>query len=193
MIRFRIAALALTLSALLTAGLLASVKNGEKAPDFVLEDQSGKTVKLSDYTGKTVVLEWTNPECPFVQRHYKADALTTIKLAEKYKDVVWLRIDSSSGHDTAFNKKTAETWKLTSPILNDSKGVTGKAYGAKTTPHLFIIDKDGTVAYQGAIDSNADGDTKNPVNYVSKALEELAAGKRVSTPQTKSYGCSVKY
>jgi peroxiredoxin len=193
MIRFRIAALALVLSALLSTGLLASVKNGDKAPDFSLEDQSGKVVKLADFAGKTVVLEWTNPECPFVKRHYTADTQTTVKLADKYKDVVWLRIDSSKHHDTAFNKKTAESWKISSPILNDSKGVTGKTYGAKTTPHLFIVDKDGTVAYQGALDSNASGDEKSPVNYISKALDELSAGKRVSTPETKPYGCSVKY
>jgi peroxiredoxin len=173
-----------------TAGAAAI---GQPAPEFKLDDQTGKPVALSDHKGKIVVLEWTNIECPYVVRHTKSK--TSATLAEKYKDkdVVWLQIDSTNSHNTATNLKTVTDNNLPFQILNDSQGTVGKKYGAKTTPHLFIVAKDGTLAYAGGMDNDPDGKNSASINYVAKALEELTAGQAVSTPETKSYGCSVKY
>lgn len=189
----RLFSLMLVVALLMTTGVFAQVKNGQAAPDFNLQDHNGKSVKLSDLKGKIVVLEWFNQECPFVVAHYKDETRTMVKLADKYKDkdVVWLAVNSSKHHNVSINKETAEKWKLTFPILDDAKGTVGKTYGARTTPHMFIIDKQGMIAYQGAIDSGPK--EKIPTNYVAKALDELTAGSTVSTPETKPYGCSVKY
>jgi peroxiredoxin len=169
---------------------------GQQAPSFSLQDQTGKTVSLDDYKGKLVVLEWFNDECPFVQKHYKEGHMN--KLAKDYaeKDVVWLAINTTSSHDNDHNKAIAAKWNIDRPILNDQTSKTGKAYGATNTPHMFVIDKGGVVAYAGAIDSNRSSDTKDiegATNYVSKALDELLAGSNVSQPETKAYGCTVKY
>ena len=163
------------------------------APDFTLTDHLGNTLSLEDYEGKIIVLEWTNPDCPFVKRHYKAETMTT--LANKYmpKGVVWLTINSTNYADTEMNKKFVEQWGLKYPVLDDSDGKVGKLYGAKTTPHMFIIDTSGQIAYHGAIDDDPAGNKEEIVNYVGKALDELLAGKEVSTPEVKPYGCSVKY
>jgi peroxiredoxin len=167
---------------------------GAAAPDFSLQDQSGKTVKLSDYKGKIVVLEWFNQGCPYVVRHYKAKTMTTT--ADKYKgqDVVWLAVNTTQGKSAEDNKASAEAWGISYPILSDTSSSVAQAYGAKTTPHMFIIDKEGKLAYKGAIDddSSADGG-KASKNYVATALDELLAGKPVSTSETKAYGCGVKY
>lgn len=170
-----------------------SAKTGEKAPAFTLEDQAGKKVSLSDFPGKVIVLEWFNEECPIVQRCYQDGAMN--KLAGKYmeKGVVWLAINSTSDKDNAANKKADAAWKMARPILNDSAGTVGHAYGATNTPGMFVINKEGALAYMGAIDDNHTGDMKEPKNYVAQALDELLAGKPVSQPQTKQYGCSVKY
>ena len=168
----------------------ASVSAASPAPAFSLEDQDGKAVNLADLKGKIVVLEWTNPDCPFVQRHYQADTMTMTKLASKYKDsgVVWLAINSTNYMGRDKYKAWIKEHNLPYTILDDHTGAVGKTYGAKTTPHMFVIDKVGSIAYQGAIDDQA-----SKVNYVAQALEELLAGKAVSIPQTKPYGCSVKY
>jgi len=169
---------------------------GETAPAFELEDHKGKKVKLSDFKGETVVLEFINPGCPYVKRHYELGTMKS--LAERYKDkkVAWLAINSTHTMGREDNKKWAEENKLPYPILDDAKGKVGRSYGAKTTPHMFVIDKKGKLAYSGAIDNQATagGPAKEEtVNYVAKALDELLAGKPVSTPETKPYGCSVKY
>jgi peroxiredoxin len=167
---------------------------GATAPQFSLQDQDGKTVSLSDYSGKIVVLEWVNPECPFVQRHYAAK--TMINLANEFsgKGVVWIAINSTHTADNAANKSWVSQNSLTYPILNDSNGEVGKAYSAKSTPDMFIIDQSGKLVYDGAIDNDPAGDkSSDKVNYVQKALDEILAGKSVSEPQTKSYGCGVKY
>jgi len=179
-----------------TAGEKAAsaAKVGQPAPQFALQDQNGKTVSLNDLSGKVVVLEWFNDGCPFVQGAYKDNAMnnTATKLADK--GVVWLAINSTSGTNAEHNKQVAAEWKIDRPILDDSSGNVGHLYGAKTTPHMFVINKDGTLAYMGAIDNNANGDKKdNKVNYVEKAVNEILAGSSVSEPQTRSYGCSVKY
>ena len=184
-----VAAIALTTM----VALAAESNEPTKAKMFSLEDHNGNVVKLEDHKDKIVVLEWINPGCPFVVRHYKAKTFAT--LAEKYKDkdVVWLAIDSSHFTTNDKNKAWAEKHDLSYAILNDASGEVGKAYGAKTTPHMFIV-KDGMVVYNGAIDDDPRGKKgDDAINYVDKALQELLAGSAVSTPKTKPYGCGVKY
>jgi peroxiredoxin len=181
---------------LITPLLFAAEQTSTKAPDFTLANYDGKTVKLADYAGKIVVLEWFSYECPFCRYHYEKS--TTLKdITAKYKDknVVWLAINSTGSQETAKNKEFAEEFKVSHPILDDRKGVVGKAYGAKTTPHIFIIDAKGSIVYKGAIDNAPMGkpDGATLVNYADKALAELTAGKDVSTTETKPYGCSVNY
>jgi peroxiredoxin len=175
---------------------------GSTAPDFSLTDASGKTHSLSQYNGKTVVLEWFNPECPFVKKHYGSGNMQ--KLQEEYtgKGIVWLTIDSSApGTEGNLSPEQAEkittAWKThQTALLLDPEGKAGRAYGAKNTPNMVIINPEGKIAYEGAIDSKA---TPNPAdiptstNYVKAALDESLTGKPVSNPKTKPYGCSVKY
>ena len=170
----------------------AAATVGSKAPDFALQDQNGKEVKLSDYAGKIVVLEWWNEGCPYVQRH--AQEQTMQKVADQYKDkVVWLAISSNEGVSNEKNKQAVEKYKLSYPILNDSTTSVARSYGAKATPHMFVIDKQGKIAYSGAIDNDPEGQKKDDVNYVAKAVEALIKGESVSVAETKAYGCGVKY
>lgn len=165
---------------------------GEAAPDFTLVDHAGNEHSLSDYEGKTVVLEWTNPTCPFVVRHYKADTMTN--LAEANSDVVWLAIDSSNFVTAEAAAEWAEKEGINYPILLDANGKVGRMYEAKTTPHMFVINGEGTLVYNGAIDSDPRGNAEGEVtNYVATALKSVKAGKAVETASTKPYGCSVKY
>jgi peroxiredoxin len=167
---------------------------GAQAPNFTLEDQTGKKVSLSDFAGKIVVLEWINPDCPFVLRH--ANAKTMFTLAEKYggKNVVWLGINSTNYADRAVNAKWIAANHLPYPVLDDHMGEVGHAYGAKTTPHMFVIDPSGKLVYEGGIDDDPGGSKgSGALNFVDRALDELIAGKAVSTPESKPYGCSVKY
>jgi len=167
---------------------------GAQAPNFTLEDQTGKKVSLSDFAGKIVVLEWINPDCPFVQRH--ANAKTMYTLAEKYgaKNVVWLGINSTNYANRDTNAKWIATNHLPYSVLDDHDGEVGHAYGAKTTPHMFVIDPSGKLVYEGGIDDDP-GASKGAgaLNFVDRALDELTSGKAVSTPQSRPYGCSVKY
>jgi peroxiredoxin len=175
---------------------------GTAAPDFLLPDAKGNSHSLSQYKGKYVVLEWFNPECPFVKKHYGSDNMQ--KLQEQYtsKGVVWLTIDSNApgteGSITAEQaQKITASWKThQTALLLDPDGKAGRAYGAKNTPNMVIINPGGKIAYEGAIDSKASpnpADIPTSTNYVKAALDESLAGKSVSTPQTKPYGCSVKY
>ncbi|HEY8667809.1 MAG TPA: thioredoxin family protein [Tepidisphaeraceae bacterium] len=166
---------------------------GQAAPDFSLTNQEGKEIKLSELQGKLVVLEWLNPACPYVQRHYKAKTMAT--LADKYAEqgVVWLAINSTGHYSADAMKSFIDDHKLSYSILNDVKTDVAKAYGATTTPDMFVIDKDGKLAYMGAIDNDPDGKATERTNYVDQALQELLASKSVSTPETKSYGCHVKW
>lgn len=185
-----------------TAALAQDATLGAPAPDFTLTDLDGKKVKLSDYQGKTVVLEWFNPGCPFVVRsHTRGSLIDTAKKAQE-KGVVWLAINSGApgkqgtGVDT--NRKAAGEWKMSHPVLLDESGKVGKAYGATNTPHMYVIDSKGTLVYRGAIDNSPDGEGQSPkdgklVNYVTSALEDVAAGRAVKTSDTKAYGCGVKY
>lgn len=172
----------------------AKAKIGEAAPDFTLTDTDGKTVSLSDHAGKIVVLEWFNPDCPYVQRWYNEGGMNKVYDKYKDKDVVWLAINTTAGHSVDADKKAMERWKISRAVLNDSDGKVGRAYGAQTTPHMYIIDKEGRLVYRGAIDDDERGSKGDKaVNYVGKALDELLAGESVSTPESRPYGCSVKY
>ena len=169
------------------------VRPGDRAPDFALKNQDGKDVKLSDYKGKIVVLQWFNEDCPFIQRHYEAKTFSTLNSKYADRGVVQLAIDSTGASTAADNQKWVSSHALKFPILQDHDHQVAKAYGARTTPHMFVIDKDGKVAYSGAIDNDPDGDKSDRVNYVARALDELLAGKPVSKPETKSYGCGVEH
>jgi peroxiredoxin len=180
----------------------ATATVGKPAPDFSLKDLDGKEVKLASFKGKTVVLEWFNPGCPFVKKSHTVGSLVdTAKRATK-GGVVWLAINSGAagkqGAEPKENVDAAKTWSLGHPVLLDDTGVVGKAYGATNTPHMFVIDKTGKLVYAGAIDNSPDGEGKSAtdgklVNYVDATLEDLAANRAVRTPTTKAYGCSVKY
>lgn len=170
---------------------------GKTAPAFTLNSFDGTAISLSDYKGKIVVLEWLNYECPYVRYHYEKKN-TMIELADKYKaeNVIWLAVNSTKHLTPETDKEFADEHELDYPILSDNSGVVGLAYGAKTTPHIFIIDTEGNIAYDGGIDNSPLGrppEGEELINYVDKALTELIGGKTVSTPNTEPYGCSVKY
>lgn len=185
------ALLALTATALPAQ---AAVKVGQKAPSFILKDANGKSVSLSDYTGKVVVLEWTNPYCPFVQRHYREHTMTNLASEFGPQGVTWLAINSTSNQTDAQDETWSKKNHLDYPVLNDSSGKVGKEYGAKTTPDMYIINANGKLVYSGGIDNDPRGDKgASRVNYVKKALTETLAGKPVTTPMSKPYGCNVHY
>lgn len=164
------------------------------ADDFTLTDQDGRAHTLSSYRGKIVVLEWTNPDCPFVKRHHETKT-TMVDLAKAYadKDVVWLAINTTHYFDMTKNKEFAKRLAIPYPVLDDRGGAVGKLYGATRTPEMLVIDKAGRIVYHGAIDDDPKGDKAETVNYVKQALDETLAGKPVSTPHTAPYGCTVKY
>jgi peroxiredoxin len=175
---------------------------GSAAPDFSLTDANGKAHSLSQYKGKYVVLEWFNPECPFVKKHYGSGNMQKLQQQYTGKGVVWLTIDSNApGTEGNITPEQAQqitaSWRThQSALLLDPDGKTGRAFGAKNTPNMVVINPEGKIAYEGAIDSKATpnpADIPNSTNYVKAALDESLAGKPVTTPQTKPYGCSVKY
>lgn len=167
---------------------------GENAPDFELKDESGKTHKLSDYKGKIVVLEWTNPDCPYVERHYEAQTMKKTWDALGGADkVIWLAVDSSNSVKPEDSAKWKEEDKFEHAVLQDPSGQVGKKYDAKTTPHMFVVDADGVLKYSGAIDNDPRGKVEEPENYVEQAVSALLEGKPVDNKKTKPYGCSVKY
>jgi len=167
---------------------------GQPAPAFSLQDQEGKTISLADQAGKIVVLEWFNEDCPIDMRVYKQDD-SMGKLAHKWmgKGVVWLAVNSTKNKTNETNKKAAEKLGINWPILNDAAGDVGHLYGATNTPHMYVIDQTGKLVYMGAIDDDPQGEKSTKINYVDKALGELTSGTAISNPQTKAYGCSVKY
>lgn len=174
----------------------AGLAIGKPAPDFTLKGVDGKEYKLSDAKGKVVVLEWTNHECPFVKRH-QAEKKTMQNTFAKFqgKPVMWMAIDSTAtcAEKAGAIKEFATKNGTTYPILLDADGKVGKMFGAKTTPHMFVIDQKGNLAYMGAIDNDEKGDNAKATNYVEQAVDSLLAGSAVATAETKSYGCSVKY
>jgi peroxiredoxin len=173
---------------------------GDKAPAFKLTDTDGVEHTLAQYLadGKIVVLEWFNPDCPFIIKHHKTNQTMDETYATlKHKGVVWLAVNSGAagkqGAGLERNKKAREEYRMTFPVLLDETGSVGRAYGAKTTPHMFIIGKDGKLAYSGAIDDNASPTEYGTRNYIISALRGVLDGRAVPEPVTKPYGCSVKY
>jgi peroxiredoxin len=194
----------LTLTALCTATLQGAEtpKVGAPAPNFSLPDASGKTHSLDQYKGKYVVLEWFNPGCPFVQKHYKSDNMQALQKEFTAKGVAWLTIDSSAPGSQGYltpveaKKQKSELNMGSTAILLDPTGKVGHEYHATNTPHMFVLDPQGKLIYEGAIDSKASvdpEDIKSSTNYVKAALNEAMAGKPISTAETKAYGCSIKY
>jgi peroxiredoxin len=178
------------------------VKVGSEAPAFTLQDTDGKKHSLNDFRGKYVVLEWFNEGCPFVKKHYESGNMQKLQQEYTGKDVVWLSIASSApgeqGHVTPESaKKTIASWNMgNTKILLDHDGKVGRLYDAKTTPHMYVIDPEGKLVYQGAIDSKPTAnkaDVDGAENYVRVALDSSMAGKPVENASTKPYGCSVKY
>jgi peroxiredoxin len=170
---------------------------GQSAPDFSATDTQGKTVKLSDFKGKYIVLEWTNPGCPFVRNHYNTKNMQTLQKGWGERGVVWLSIDSTNGSRSAkLGEWMRKQGAAQSDILLDGESETARLYQAKTTPHMFVINPEGTIVYAGAIDDRSSTRPEDPAaahNYVQAALSQATDGKPVSTPNTTPYGCSVKY
>ena len=175
---------------------------GQPAPDFALTDVNGKTVRLSDFKGRPVVLEWNNPGCPFVRKHYGSGNLPALQKEFTGKGVAWLAINSTE--DASADYKTppqlarwmAEHKAAATAVLMDEEGKVGRAYNARVTPHMYIVDAQGRLAYAGAIDSIPSArpaDVERATNYVRQGLGELLAGKPVSVAQNQAYGCTIKY
>lgn len=180
----------------------AQVRVGNGAPAFSLTDSNGRAVSLADFKGKTVVLEWTNHECPYVRKHYGGNNMQALQKKWTAQGVVWLSVISSGpgqdGHVSAAqaNKLTTDRGAAPSAVLFDTAGTVGRAYGARTTPHMYVIGKDGTLTYIGGIDDTPTArleDLKTAKNFVDQALSEMAQGKPVSVTTSRAYGCSVKY
>lgn len=175
---------------------------GSPAPEFTGVDSNGASHRLSDYRGKTVVLEWTNHDCPYVRKHYSTGNMQSLQKQATQRGIIWLSVISSAPGKqgnvsaTQANDLTASRGAVPTAVILDGAGDIGRLYGAKTTPHMYIIDAQGTLVYMGGIDdaptSNPD-DVKTAHNYVQAALDELEAGKDISEPVTRPYGCSVKY
>ena len=180
---------------------LAAADVGKPAPDFTAKDINGQVHKLTDYKGKIVVLESYNQDCPFCHNHYKSGAMQDLQQELTSKGVVWLLVNSvapkySSHRSPEAAKKEWEQNKIKATAwLDDGSGETGKAYGMRTTPHMFVIDQKGVLAYQGAIDDRPEpeGDPRTAHNYVREAVQKLQAGEKLSVTQTKPHGCGVKY
>jgi len=180
------------------AAAAAAVAVGEAAPAFTLTDLDGGRHALADYSGKVVVLEWVNPNCPFSDRHAREKTMTD--LAAAHGEVVWLGINSTSpGHRDYLKPPAHKAWAKKNgigyAILYDPSGEVGHAYDARTTPHMFIVDEQGRIAYDGAIDDDPPGRKASAerANYVAGGLDDHAAGHAVDPASTKPYGCSVKY
>ena len=193
---------AMTAIAVIAAPAAAAPTVGQAAPNFTVADVNGKPVKLSNYRGKTVVIEWNNPECPFVKKHYGSGNMQKTQAAAAKDGVVWLSINSGApgkqGHMDGAEAKAflAKSGAKPSAYLLDPRGVVGKAYDAKTTPHLYVVNKAGTLVYAGGIDDKPTKDAADIAgarNHVLAALSEIKAGKAVSVATTRPYGCAVKY
>lgn len=175
---------------------MAQAVVGQPAPAFSATDAAGKPLSLADFKGKYVVLEWTNPDCPFVKKHYDSGNMPATQKAATAKGVAWVSIQTGAAEGKGLQAwQTSKSAAPTATLL-DPDGKIGRAYRASTTPHMFVIDPQGTVIYAGAIDSKPSAnpaDINGATNYVTQALNEATAGKPVSKPTTQSYGCSVKY
>jgi len=192
-------------TALLAAAPLfafAQANPGQPAPAFALTDLDGRKVTLADLKGKYVVLEWTNPSCPFVQKHYGSGNMQSLQKRFTGEGVQWVVINSTAASHSEYLKPAEQkVWlqkqgAAASIASLDADGTVGRAYGAKTTPHMYVIDPNGVLVYAGAIDDKRSAnpaDVKTANNYVVQAFTELRAGKPVSAPATQAYGCTIKY
>lgn len=196
--QFILASLLITFSLTTYAG----VEVGKAAPDFTGVDSNGKQHSLSQYKGKTVVLEWTNHDCPYVKKHYNSGNMQKLQKDATANDIVWLSIISSKpgkqGHVSSkqANQLTQSRNAAPTAVILDESSEIGMLYGAKTTPHMYIVDKSGQLVYMGGIDDNPsknEDDIPTSKNYVSAGLDALAAGKSIENSITRPYGCSVKY
>ena len=202
MLRRTLVTLAAVAALCLAAKTHAAPAVGQPAPDFTLTDTSGKTVHLSDFKGKLVVLEWFNPGCPYVRKHYNSANMQGTQKETGAKGVVWLAINSTenTSYDYLVPAQLASwvTQQKAAPTqtLMDEEGTVGKAYGARTTPHMYIVNPQGTLIYAGGIDSIASSrpdDIRTAVNYVKQGVREALAGQPLSNATTRPYGCSIKY
>ncbi len=193
--------LTLLMIGLVATTAFAAVKSGKAAPDFSLVDTKGVTHTLSDYQGKNVILEWYNPDCPYVKKHYQSDNMQNLQKKYGAEGAVWFSINSSAvgkqGHYTPdeYNQIKANSGAAPTAVLLDHDGKVGKMYGAKTTPHIFIINSEGTLVYQGAIDSDSNYSPSvipSSENYIDTTFSALSAGAQPNG-YNKPYGCSVKY
>lgn len=196
---------AMTLAAVMSLTPLVASSTptvGQSAPAFTGIDTAGQKVSLEQYRGKIVVLEWTNPECPFVQKHYGSGNMQALQKEATAKGVVWLSIYSSAPgqqgyvHAAEADRLTKDRDAAPTRVLLDPTGEIGHLYNARTTPHMFVVDPTGKLVYMGGIDdkpTTSKSDVRGATNYVRAALEDLAAGRTVATPVTRPYGCSVKY
>ena len=184
------------------SAMKAGYATGDTVENMTVTDSNGVVHNLADFKGQTVVLEWTNDGCPYVQKHYETDNMQALQKEASAQDVVWLSVISSApgkqGHvdGEGANALTADRDAAPAAVILDETGVAGKTFAAKTTPHMYIIDADQTLVYQGAIDDNPSSNpatVASATNYVSKALTEVLAGEAVTMDTTKPYGCSVKY
>ncbi len=200
--RVAIATALLAGAALAAGSALAAPRIGAPAPAFTAVDSTGKTVSLADLKGRTVVLEWTNDECPFVKKHYSSAAMQGLQKKWTDKGIVWLSVISSvpgeQGYADAAKANALTTGRGAAPtaVLLDPKGEVGRAYGAQVTPHMYVVAADGTLAYMGGIDdkpSTKVEDLKTARNFVDAALSEITTGKAVSVTTSRPYGCTVKY
>ena len=194
--------LALGVALVFGANVHAAVKVGEPAPDFTLSDSNGTPHSLSQYKGKFVVLEWNNPKCPFVGKHYGSGNMQKQQADATAAGVIWLTINSSARgtqgdvDGAGANAYVTKVGGKQTAYLLDPTGKVGHLYGARTTPHMYVIDKTGVLRYMGGIDSiksTDKDDVPKATQYVPQALSELAAGKPVSIPVAEPYGCSVEY
>ncbi len=186
----------------LASNAYADAVPGRQAPEFTAIDSNGKSHKLSDFKGKTVVLEWTNDGCPYVRKHYSSGNMQAVQQEATDKGVVWLSVISSAKGEQGFvdgegaNKLTDDRKAKPTAVLLDPAGTVGRAYGARTTPHMYVIDGSGKLVYNGAIDDKPTSnvsDIKSARPYVKEALAAVAEGKPVQVAATRAYGCSVKY
>lgn len=199
----RLALATLIAGAVLAHGVAsAAVEIDAPVPDFTLAAADGTTHDLADHRGKTVVLEWLNHDCPFVRKHYGSDNMQALQRLYTGKGVVWLSVNSSApgkqGHSTPEQaaQLTAEKKAAPTAVLLDADGAVGRLYGARTTPHMFVIDPEGRLVYNGAIDDKATtdpADIKGATNHVARALDAVLAGRTPEVRATQPYGCSVKY
>ncbi len=180
----------------------ARAEVGKPAPDFALKDVRGQELRLSSFKGKRVVLEWFNPQCPYVKAAHTKGSLKDAAKRHTRDGVIWLAVNSAApgkqGHGASVNAEGAKTFGLEHPVLIDETGNVGRTYGATNTPHVMVIDESGTLVYRGAVDNSPDGEGESPtsgtlIRYVDNALASLTERKPVQPAETKAYGCSVKY